>query len=132
MLADLVGRGYTGQHRLAGVQTAFPARVDLLPRQRAVADAAVSPVPSASLVPSVSPVPSLVPDLPIRSDRFADTAPHPVVKLFPMPVEPAAGEGVAERSNTERSNAERSNAERSNAERSNTERSNTERSNATA
>ncbi len=68
VLADLVGRGYTGQHRLDAARTVAPVRVDLLPRQR--------PMPVFSLVPTPS----------ARPDRFADTAPHPVVKLFPMPV----------------------------------------------
>jgi hypothetical protein len=111
VLADLVGRGYTGQHRLAGAAAVAPAQVDLLPRQRPAGDGIVpaSPVVTASPVMTVASsaatAPALVPAPSVHPDRLADTAPHPVVKLFPMPVELAPGEGAAELSNAELSNA---------------------------
>lgn len=91
-MAASVGRGYEGQHRLVAAATGVP-----LPAVSSVhADPAPHEAPNdapADLSPAAAPVLTLVKAAPEPAqpvDDLADTKPHPVVRLFPLPVEPAA------------------------------------------
>jgi hypothetical protein len=96
VLAAAVGRGYRGRHRLAdaalGVVAAAPVvPIHLLPPQR---PSTVSAAGRASVAPWLRVVPS-----PPQPDPLADTVPHPVVSLFPLPaaatVDPSPATSVA-------------------------------------
>ena len=91
-MAASVGRGYEGQHRLVAAATGVPlpavssVHADPAPNEAAPNDA------PADLSPAAAPVLTLVKAAPVPAqpvDDLADTKPHPVVRLFPLPVEPA-------------------------------------------
>jgi hypothetical protein len=114
--AAAVGRGYVGRHRLeaAALGIALPALDDTFPAHElpaphpAAALLAETPEPARTPAPTHLPVPALaatprpalaparwatptgarltvVPVAP-SPDPLVDTVPHPVVRLFPMPV----------------------------------------------
>ena len=124
MLAAAVGRGYTGQHRLAEVALgrapgALSSEVVVAPAAApspgvltAVAPAEVVPAPVAHAPdqPVATGRASVAPWLrvvstPPQPDPLADTLPHPVVALFPLPqalvaatpVSPAAADSAEEK-----------------------------------
>lgn len=85
MIAAALGRGYAGRHRLEAAALGLPAGVSA-PRTpgRApfVTPSAPAPVTLASGTRlAVVPVAHSL-------DPLVDTVPHPVVKLFPLPVAP--------------------------------------------
>lgn len=101
VLAAAVGRGYRGQHRLAQVAlgacpVAEPADVqpgDVQPD--VVQQPALVPLPEPAPLPELVRQPDLVTAasahlslVPVRhsADPLVDTVPHPVVRLFPLPV----------------------------------------------
>jgi hypothetical protein len=91
VLAAAVGRGYRGRHRLAdaalGVVAAAPVvPIHLLPPQR---PSTVSAAGRASVAPWLRVVPS-----PPQPDPLADTVPHPVITLFPLPAAAASASPV--------------------------------------
>ncbi|HET8616281.1 MAG TPA: hypothetical protein VFL94_12210 [Actinomycetales bacterium] len=96
VLAAAIGRGYVGRHRLAEV--ALGVEPDTRTREVVVAAPPVQPVPHgrSSVAPWLRVVPA-----PPQPDQLADTLPHPVVTLFPLPptstpAVPASGETAEE------------------------------------
>lgn len=105
MLAAALGRGYAGRHRLADaalglapatwageplvVPTPQPRVVTTAPAVRTGPDAVVgAPSGRTSVAPWLRVVAT-----PHQPDQLADTLPHPVVTLFPLPpAEQAAAE----------------------------------------
>lgn len=103
MLAAAFGRGYLGRHRLAevalGVQQVESAPV--LPVTGADPTAIPTAIPTAMPAGLPTALPTRLPAAPMvfggarlavvtvsaSPDPLVDTAPHPVVKLFPLPVE---------------------------------------------
>lgn len=88
--AAAMGRGYVGRHRLEAAA---------LGRRSSLSAPAVVPpaVPPAVTVPAAPPAQLAVVPVASSPDPLLDTVPHPVVKLFPLPVVdgevvPAAGE----------------------------------------
>ena len=85
-----MGRGYLGRHRLAevalGVQPeqSAPVLPTLTDAPALPAVAAAAALPTAPMVVGGARL-AVVP-VPASPDPLVDTMPHPVVKLFPMPV----------------------------------------------
>lgn len=83
MIAAALGRGYQGRHRLEAAALGLPASVSA-PR---------TPGESPAATPVVRAPGTLAPGtrlavVPVAhsADPLVDTVPHPVVKLFPLPV----------------------------------------------
>ena len=92
MIAAALGRGYHGRHRLEAAALGLPAGVSA-PRTPGAAPAhpaVVAPVTLASGARlTVVPVAH-------SADPLVDTVPHPVVKLFPLPVAEPSVVGATE------------------------------------
>lgn len=93
MIAAALGRGYHGRHRLEAAALGLPASVSA-PRTPGEALAAVPTVPAP--VTLVSGTRLAVVPVAHSADPLVDTVPHPVIKLFPLPVAEALGPATAE------------------------------------
>ncbi len=86
-LAETFGRGYTGGHRVTalGLPVVEPVGrtfdLDLRPLEAPLARPAWVDTRVGQAQLAIVPVPH-------RADPLLDTMPHPVVKLFPLPVDP--------------------------------------------
>lgn len=117
MIAAALGRGYQGRHRLEAAALGLPltaagpaapgeARAES-PVQATVAPSPVlGPVPVPVLGPVLAPAPTAlthasgarltVVPVAASADPLIDTVPHPVVKLFPLPLAEPVSEPVVE------------------------------------
>ncbi len=91
MIAAALGRGYHGRHRLEAAALGLPAGVSA-PRTPGEAP----PVTPAAPAPVTLASGTRLAVVPVAhsADPLVDTVPHPVIKLFPLPVaEPLAAGG---------------------------------------
>lgn len=88
MIAAALGRGYHGRHRLEAAALGLPASVSA-PRTPGDAPSAPPVIPAPVTLASGTRL-AVVP-VAHSADPLVDTVPHPVIKLFPLPVaEPLA------------------------------------------
>ncbi len=92
VIAAAVGRGYEGRHRLEAAALGLPAVTVSAPREPEAARPTPATAPTSGHVTLASGARlTLVPVAP-SPDPLVDTVPHPVVKMFPLPVAaPASG-----------------------------------------
>lgn len=83
MIAAALGRGYQGRHRLEAAALGLPASV-AAPRTPGEAPAPRPVVPAPVTLASGTRL-AVVP-VAHSADPLVDTVPHPVIKLFPLPV----------------------------------------------
>lgn len=89
MIAAALGRGYQGRHRLEAAALGLPAGISA-PRTPGEATVGAPEAPAPLMLASGTRL-AVVP-VPHSADPLVDTVPHPVVKLFPLPVaEPLVG-----------------------------------------
>ena len=96
MIAAAVGRGYEGRHRLEAAVLGLPSVTVSAPR---VPSSGAAPVRVTAPVPVALAPGTRLTVVPVAhsADPLVDTVPHPVIKLFPLPVaEPAASPSADE------------------------------------
>jgi hypothetical protein len=93
VIAAALGRGYQGRHRLEAAALGLPAGVSA-PRTPGEAPAVTPAAPAPVTLASGTRL-AVVP-VAHSADPLVDTVPHPVIKLFPLPVAEPSVVGATE------------------------------------